>query len=144
MHQIRPEGRHEHEHENEMKAHRGWLVEAEHKASQAYDKAVMTLSGGALGISLTFAKHLVKSPVISLWRLELAWGALSASIALILVSMVTSQFALRKSIHEFDQGMVGRQPGGSFSVATQVLNVMAGITLVLGIALLAWFSVSNF
>jgi len=117
MHQIRPEGRHEHEHE--MRAYRGWLVEAEHKASQAYDEAVMTLSGGALGISLTFAKHLVKSPVISLWRLELAWGALSASIALILVSMVTSQFALRKSIHEFDQGMVVTSPGEEETQSSQ-------------------------
>lgn len=44
--------------------YRKWLVEADHKASQAYDKALLTLAGGALGISFAFLKDLVASPSV--------------------------------------------------------------------------------
>jgi hypothetical protein len=36
-----------------MSAYRDILIAAEQQASQAYDKTVMTLSGGALGLSIT-------------------------------------------------------------------------------------------
>jgi hypothetical protein len=125
-----------------MKAYRDWLVETEHKASESYDKAVMTLSGGALAISLTFVKN-VAQPVVALWRLESAWVALTVSVGSILVSMPTSQIALRHSIHQVDEGKPTQRPGGMFSIATEMLNVLATVTFIGGIALLAWFSLSN-
>jgi hypothetical protein len=96
-----------------MKAYRDWLVETEHKASESYDKAVMTLSGGALAISLTFVKN-VAQPVVALWRLESAWVALTVSVGSILVSMLTSQIALRHSIHQVDEGKPTQRPRECF------------------------------
>lgn len=37
--------------EDRMKEYRQWLVYTEHRSSEAYDEAVMTLAGGALAIS---------------------------------------------------------------------------------------------
>jgi hypothetical protein len=44
-------------------AYRQWLVEAYQKSSDAYDKAVMTLAAGALGISLAFVHQVAPQRV---------------------------------------------------------------------------------
>lgn len=129
-----------------MLEYRNWLVAAGHKSSEAYDKALMTLAGGALGLSLTFIKDIVKSTQpTSLWTLMTAWGCLTLSLATILISMLSSQWAIRKAIHQVDDASFpGVIPGGGFAVATDVLNVVAGLAFLVGIALLVWFSISNY
>lgn len=129
----------------EMLAYRNWLVAADQKASEAYDKAIMTLSGGALGLSLTFMKDIVQSPgAESLWRLGTSWGCLTTSLALVLISMLSSQWALRKAITQVDQrSLPGTRAGGSLSVVTAVLNVLSGMAFLLGVGFLAWFSIAN-
>jgi hypothetical protein len=47
----------------ELAAYREWLVKTDHSASEAYDKAVMTLSGGALAISISFVREIAPSPL---------------------------------------------------------------------------------
>lgn len=128
-----------------MREYRNWLVAADQKASEAYDKAVMTLSGGALGLSLTFVKDIVKSPHSeSLWLLEASWGCLTLSLAFILVSMLFSQWALRRAIGQVDESSLsGARVGGFFATLTATLNVLSGAAFLGGIALLAWFSISN-
>jgi hypothetical protein len=125
--------------------YRNWLVAADQKASEAYDKAIMTLSGGALGLSLTFMKDIAQSPRSeTIWRLELSWGCLAASLAFILLSMLSSQWALRKAIKQVDHGFPkGTRAGGGFSILTSLLNIFSGIAFVLGIGLLAWFTIAN-
>lgn len=39
------------------------LLKAHHTATQDYDKAVFTLAGGALGISLAFVRDIAPKPV---------------------------------------------------------------------------------
>lgn len=130
----------------EMLQYRNWLVAADQKSSEAYDKAVMTLSGGALGLSLTFIKDIVKSshPIL-LWSLMSAWGCLTLSLAAILISMLSSQWALRKAIIQVDQASLpGATPGGGFAQATKTLNILAGSAFLAGITFLALFSISNY
>jgi len=129
----------------EMRDYRNWLVAADQKASEAYDKAVMTLAGGALGLSLTFVKDIVKSPrPESLWRLETSWGCLTMSLAFILVSMLFSQWALRRAIRQVDEFSLPRtRVGGIFASLTATLNILSGLAFLGGIALLAWFSIGN-
>lgn len=129
----------------EMRDYRNWLVAADQKASEAYDKAVMALAGGALGLSLTFVKDIVKSPhPESLWRLETSWGCLTLSLAFILVSMLFSQWALRRAIKQVDEfSLSGARVGGIFAFLTATLNILSGMALLGGITLLAWFSISN-
>lgn len=61
-------------------AHRQLLVEAHRKASEAYDKAVMSLAGGALAISITFVHEVAPKPSHKHW-LAVSWGLLALSLS---------------------------------------------------------------
>ena len=128
-----------------LTAYRDWLIKADHRASEAYDKAVMTLSGGALAISITFIHDIAPSPDKgTVYLLGIAWGSFGLSIAVILVSKLTSQWALRKAMRQIDQGTIHQQrPGAAFSVLTAILNVLAGLTFLVGVAALSWFAIAN-
>ena len=130
---------------SEMKLYRDWLVQADKKTLEAYDKAVMTLSGGALAISLTFIKDVVPSPKAGTVNLLIwAWILLTGSIGAILVSIIMSHWALRKAITQVDKATIytGRA-GGMFSWVTEILNVVAGTAFVVGVVFLARFAVAN-
>jgi hypothetical protein len=129
----------------EMTAYRDFLIAADQKASEAYDKTVITLSGGALGLSIAFLKDIIGQLTrVSIRRLEWSWMCLSLSLLLILASMLFSQWALRKAITQIYDGTVGNgTSGGAFSILTGVLNVISGLSCVAGIVLLAWFSLAN-
>lgn len=74
-------------------------------ASQEFDRAILTLSAGALGLSLAFIKDIVPlNKAIHLLLLFGSWVFFVASILLMLVSFVASQKAFRHSkkvAHEY-------------------------------------------
>src|SRR5712692_4706414 len=84
---------------DQQREYRQWLVETDHKSSQAYDRTVLTLAAGALGLSLAFMKdaasHQIRESFVHLLR---GWECLGSSLTATLVSMLTSQFALRTAI----------------------------------------------
>jgi hypothetical protein len=83
--------------------YRKLLEQAYDKQSEAYDKTVIALSGGALGISMTFLHEIVPSPLGgTLWLLGAAWSAFAFSILAILVSILTGQWALRRAMCQVD------------------------------------------
>jgi hypothetical protein len=131
--------------QSDLKEYRDWLIKADYKASEAYDKAVMTLSGGALGISITFIHDIAPAPNPgTLYWLVIAWCAFGASIACILISKLTSQWALRKAIRQVDDGTIYNQsPGQKYSWLTKWLNISAGVAFLIGVATLAVFAVFN-
>jgi hypothetical protein len=128
-----------------MLAYRDLLIAADQKTSEAYDKTIMTLSGGALGLSITFLKDIIgNSKRVSVCRLEASWICLTLSLLLILASMLFSQWALRKTINQVDTGTLGNgRAGGLLSSCTAFFNVLSGLLCVAGIMLLAWFSLAN-
>ena len=132
-------------HEAAMARYRDLLVKADLKASEAYDKAVMTLSGGTLAISLTFIKDVAPSPQPgTIWSLETAWICLAISILAILFSMLTSRWAIRKAIDQVDRNDKFKgTPGGHFAYITKVLNVAAGLAFFGGVFFLGWFAITN-
>ena len=75
----------------ELEKYREWLVQADHQASVSFDKAVMTLSGGALGISISFIHDVVPTPLpATKIFLVVSWVSFSVSLASILISFLTS------------------------------------------------------
>lgn len=126
-------------------AYREWMVQTSYKVSESYDKAVMTLSGGAFAISMTFIHDIAPSPdPRTLLPLALAWASFGISIASILISKLTSQWAIAKAIQQFDAGTIDHQrPGRAYALATSILNIAAGGTFLTGAALLAGFAVAN-
>ena len=62
--------------DEQLKEYRNWLIAAEQKAQEDFDKTVLSLSGGALGISFAFVKDIVgDQPLIKTKFLLTAWIA---------------------------------------------------------------------
>lgn len=133
------------EDDTSLNEYRKMLESYAFEAANAYDKAIMSLSGGALGVSFAFVKNIVTKPapdtVIWLWY---AWISLGVSLASIIVSMLFSQKAIRTAITQVDDGTIySVQPGGCSSYFTTFLTWLSGICFVVGVVFLAYFAKIN-
>ena len=110
------------------------LQEAEAASQSDYDKAVMTLSGGALGVTFAFFKDFAdKFPVAHPNFIIWAWVCWVFSLTTILISFYTSARALRRTIEELDSNKLRSQQGGLWNRATQALNFLGGAAFVIGV-----------
>jgi hypothetical protein len=134
--------------EESLQEYRTHLITAEQKAQEDYDKTVISLSGGALGISFAFIKDIIGDhPIISKNILVSGWICWGLSITLVLASYFLSHLALREAIKQFDTAVknlnVGeiysQRPGGWYSLITAILNVIGGILFLAGVILIAIF-----
>jgi len=123
--------------------------EAELEVSGRYDKYILTLSGGALGLSITFIEKIASNPTSDtlIW-LKLSWGCLVVSLLAALLSLVTSQSAIRENREELDSAhSENRAPRLSFprwfTYVTNALNWGALLLFILGVVFLCVFSFKN-
>lgn len=121
--------------------HRNWLRTAYEASSASYDKAVMTLAGGALAISLTFI-HEIAPHFRHKGYLGLAWASLALSLLVIFFSFWASQKALLSEMDKMDEGEAAE--GKGFWVSTTGwLNLGAGVAFVAGVVFLVIFAWHN-
>src|SRR4051812_17758561 len=103
--------------------YRDLIEKGAQKSQSDYDKAVLTLSGGALGVSIAFVKDIVGKDAHHSYYLTAAWLLWGVSCAAVLLSYYSSAVAHRKESADF----VARPAADrSFSFAdflTHVLNV---------------------
>lgn len=120
------------------------LIEAEQKSQDSYDKSIISLSGGALGLSIVFIKELVPNatPIMN-WSLVVSWCFWAASIAIVVASYFTSRLALRKAIEQADSADYSSRVGGCASAITFGLNICSGLCFVIGIIFLIIFVSNN-
>lgn len=120
-----------------------------HAALAAFDKAILTLSAGALGLSLVFIKDVVPlATAIFLDLLSWSWGLLGASIVLTLVTFILShqafedqkRIAYRYYIEEHDQAIDERSP---WALATRYLTHLAGGCFVAALLFTLVFAIQN-
>lgn len=125
--------------------YRGLLTKTEQEAQSDFDKAVLTLSGGALGLSFAFTKDVVGTEnVVHTSYLLAAWIAWGLSSTSILLSFFTSQLALRKAIKQLDAGKLGMErPGGWFDWVTARLNLAGLILFLSGLTVMIIFLCFN-
>ncbi len=124
----------------DIREHRRHLVEALHTASQDFDKAVMTLAAGALGISLAFVHDFAPDPRHTL-VLGVAWLLFAFSLVFVLVSFIASQEALRWEIrHVADDEPRGDRPHPK---RVTRLNIAAAATFIVGVVALVGFALLN-
>ena len=130
---------------DELKEYRDLLIAAEQKAQEDFDKTVLTLSGGALGISFAFIKDIVgDEPITHVNFLLCSWVAWGISMMSMLMSFYSSQIALRKTISQLDDGSIYQQsPGGWYSQLTAVLNALGAIFFIVGVILIIIFASYN-
>ncbi len=123
--------------------------EAELEVSGRYDKWILTLSGGALGLSITFIEKIAKNPTPdTLFWLKISWGCLVISLLIALLSLVTSQSAIRENREELDSAhSEKRAPNLSFprwfTCITNGLNWGSLLLFILGVTFLCVFSFKN-
>ncbi|MCD6184643.1 MAG: hypothetical protein J7K84_02450 [Deltaproteobacteria bacterium] len=123
--------------------------EAELEVSGRYDKWILTLSGGALGLSITFIEKIAKNPTPdTLFWLKFSWGCLVISLLAALLSLVTSQSAIRENRKELDLAhSEKRDPSLSFprwfTYTTNGLNWGSLFLFILGVIFLCIFSFKN-
>jgi hypothetical protein len=114
------------------------LTDLHEKATDAFDRAVMTLAGGALAISIAFIHDVAPHPRHK-WVLGLGWIMFAASLLLILLSFLTSERAI--------VGMVGRLDRADQEIPrgkwTDYLNWTSAGAFILGVAFLVLFAWLN-
>lgn len=111
------------------------LVHQNYDALQlAYDRVVLTLSGGGLALSVTFIAQIAPA-AIDPWKLAWGWGFLLGSLLLVALSYIPSIRAHRREL--------AGQPHRAWDVIADWLSMAAGPLLVLGYAYLAWFAFTN-
>jgi hypothetical protein len=123
-------------------AYRQHLVLAEQKSQENYDKLVISLSCGGLGISFAFLDKFLKGkpPTPTLWLLAGAWACWAVSVSLVLVSYYLSRVALHKAIEQTDYGEIRSvRPGGRASACLVVCNIGSGFLFLVGVILMTWF-----
>jgi len=119
------------------------LIEAEQKGAQQFDKAILTLAGGALAISLTFIKNIAPHPKVeTIYLLKCAWIAFILSLLSTLCSFLTSQSAYRKQ-RDIIESEESHNEKNVYAICTKWLNIFSIIFFILGIVFLSIFCIEN-
>ncbi len=128
-----------------LREYRKDLVIGRRKTIATYDKSVFTLSGGALGLSLTFIHEIAPNPrPETILLLMVSWFSLVSSLVSTFVSLLTSQYAFDKALRQVDEGTVYQmRAGGSLAIVTTVLNIFSAVAFILGVVLLIVFALRN-
>jgi hypothetical protein len=128
-------------HKTEMSDYRKSLQALEQQMQSQYDKAVMALSGGALGLSFSFLKEVVgKKGIVSGGYLLAAWACWGASVTCTLASFYTSVLAMRHAVKQVDDDSIYTAlEAGRFDLLTKALNVTAGLLFIVGVVALLLF-----
>lgn len=80
--------------DEQINDYRNHLILAEQKAQEDYDKTIISLSGGALGISFAFISDSVPDPTETYFLLT-SWICWGVSITSVIISYFTSHLAFR-------------------------------------------------
>jgi hypothetical protein len=130
--------------QEETGAYRRLLEECETQATSDFDKTTVSLSGGALGVSLAFLKDI--APGAPSWAVNAvlapAWLALTLSLLAVLISLMSSMKSMRYQIECLDGKRTpepGERAGGWWRDWTEELNWIALGGCVIGISLVVLF-----
>ncbi len=130
--------------------HREVLAEAGANQSRSFDKHVLALGAGALGISLVFLKDIAPCPDRhTLWALYISWICFIASMTITLVSFLCGKAAYSREIKEWDNKFASKSEYQKikhkkiFSCITKGLNIISCCAFILGVVFLCLFAMQN-
>ncbi|MDH4240752.1 MAG: hypothetical protein OEW48_14425 [Phycisphaerae bacterium] len=129
----------------DLKEYRTGLIQTVEKLNDNYDKLIITLSGGALALSLSFLKDIIKdAQITSPEYLILSWGLFIMSLTSVLGSLLFGIAAHKKAIKQVDAGTIYKEtPGGFSSKITTFLHYIGTAFLIAGLVLITIFIYSN-
>ena len=131
---------------------RKMLIDAFQYGFYSFDKAILSLSSGAIGLSIVFLGqidlHIKPGTLI---YLRWSWGCFCACIICTLISFVTSRSGYYKELEELNERFLSKQIdqygkadiiSRSF-IVTKWLNAISLVAFPIGVVLLAIFSNVN-
>lgn len=130
---------------------RAKLVQFQAEETHKFDKAILTLAGGAFGFSLAFIKEIVPSvkPGTYAWLLA-CWCCFGLSLLATMVSFLVSQSACKKQIKIMEEDFFSKNgkkdkelPRNKLAAWTLSLNIGSIAAFVLGVGLLVVFVAVN-
>ena len=123
-------------------SYRDQLLKLEEKAQATFDKTLVTLAGGALGVSFAFVKDLLGGHIASAPGYLLgAWVLWTVSLASTLTSHYSSAAALRRTVSRLDEGR--EEPTNWLDKTTSSLNALALVAFLAGLVLAGIFVARN-
>jgi hypothetical protein len=129
---------------------RSVILDRQRSNSEGYDKAILTLASGALGLSLSFIKDLLPASRPPAWSclLYLSWWLLTAAILTTVCSFLLSNAALNKALEQAWGYYLKRNEAAfartRLAHAVDYSNYLAGALFVFGIVLTVIFVSVNF
>jgi hypothetical protein len=132
---------------DQMAQYRDCLVRGRDEAMASFDKAIMSMSGGALAIALGFVR--AKQPDW-IWLLVASWILFTVSLLSILTSFLTSKGSFDSQLAQLDdvrvdEGRIHREKaGGRNAIVTERLNMTAFAAFLFGLIFLGAFVGWNF
>ena len=129
--------------------HRQLLQQTMHDQARSFDKGILTLSSGALGLSIVFIERLAPHPVWwSKWFLAASWLLFAVAILLTLCSFLTSQVTHRSLIAAWDATRLNQADPETttrdrFDLLTRWLNLASALLFFLGVLALVVFAIAN-
>ena len=117
--------------------------------SEAFDKAILSLSSAGLGISLTFFRFVVPAnQAVSIEFLERSWYLFLGAIVSTLVSFAVSQQAQKKEIEhaekyyleDLEEYSNKNNPAANL---TEALNILSGILFIFALINIVSFVTKN-
>ena len=123
------------------------LIDMQREGARFFDKAILTLTAGVFGLSITFIQNI--APTIrpeSLFALKFAWGSFGTTLLATLVSFVTSQSACSRAIDILEEEYIKSNNGtqkNCYAGITRFLNILSLVAFTIGICFLAYFSFLN-
>jgi hypothetical protein len=133
---------------DQLRKDRDALINADLEQSKSFDKYILTLSGGAFGLSLVFIRDIVsKSTPVFSNVLYSAWILFGVSISITLVSFLLSQKACKRQIEINEIILLNKSfdnvPQNTYSRFTNLANWISGCVFVSGLFCLASFAFNN-
>jgi hypothetical protein len=130
---------------NELDQYRQGLIDTQRKLNENYDNLLVTLSGGALALSITFLKDIIGSnEMVYPYFLLIAWSLFVLSLASILGEILFGILAHKKAITQVDDNTIyEKKVGGISSNISTILHWSSAVSLVLGLIFISIFSFYN-
>lgn len=131
--------------EEYLREYRAQLVAGRQQVIDNYEKTLLTLTTGALALSITFVKDILDgAPASAVSWLLTAWGCWTCTIVLMITSYYLSPIAYSKAISQVDDGSITKgEAGGGYTTAIRVLNSLGGLTFFIGVIGFAIVGITN-
>lgn len=124
--------------ENYLKERKS-LIEAQQQCYQQFDKAILTLSTGGLGVSIIFLRDILPfEQITNYWFLIGSWILFTISILSTLISFLTSQYAYSVQLRLIEEYFLEKDSDAltkknRFAQITGGLNISAAVFFILAV-----------